>query len=186
MTSDEATGAVIDAMEQLELPYMLVGSLSTNYYGVPRSTKDADFVIELEGRPLSAIAQAVGGGFQLDPQASFERVTGTTRYILRVVGIPFTIELFLLSDDPHDRERFARRRRVRVEEREVSMPTAEDTIITKLRWAIRSPRSKDNDDVRDVIAVQKDRIDWEYVYHWCEVHGTRKLLDEIRATVPEI
>jgi hypothetical protein len=47
-------------------------------------------------------------------------------------------------------------------------------------------RSKDRDDARDVIAVQGDRIDWEYVYSWCEQHGTRGLLDEIRQSIPPI
>jgi hypothetical protein len=29
-------------------------------------------------------------------------------------------------------------------------------------------------------------IDWDYVHHWCEQHGTRSLLDEIRASIPVI
>ena len=41
----------------------------------------------------------------------------------------------------------------------------------------RAPE-QDRDDVRGVIAVQGDRIDWEYVHKWCEQHGTRALLDE--------
>jgi hypothetical protein len=32
-------------------------------------------------------------------------------------------------------------------------------------------RSKDRDDARDVIAVQRDQIDWDYVHHWCEQHA---------------
>jgi len=43
MTSDTATLAVIDALESLGIAYMLVGSFSSNYYGISRSTKDADF-----------------------------------------------------------------------------------------------------------------------------------------------
>jgi hypothetical protein len=64
--------------------------------------------------------------------------------------------------------------------------TAEDVIITKLRWAVNAERNKDIDDVKDVIAVQANQIDWDYVDKWCDVHGTRKLLDEIRASIPEI
>ena len=58
--------------------------------------------------------------------------------------------------------------------------------MTKLRWGILARRSKDLDDVRNVIAVQADRIDWDYVHRWCEQHGTRALLDEIRASIPPI
>ena len=38
---------VIEALEACGIPYMLVGSYSSNSYGVPCSTQDADFVIEL-------------------------------------------------------------------------------------------------------------------------------------------
>lgn len=66
---------------------------------------------------------------------SFETVTATSRYVLHLVDNPFCIELFLLSDDAHDVERFARRRRNRFGDRDVSLPTVEDVIITKLRWS---------------------------------------------------
>jgi hypothetical protein len=47
MTGNEATLAVIDALEACSIPYMLVGSYSSNIYGVERSTQDADFVVEI-------------------------------------------------------------------------------------------------------------------------------------------
>ncbi len=132
-----------------------------------------------------AIADRLGPAFRLDPQLSFETVTATLRHRLELVGQPFQIELFYLSDDPHDQERFRRRRPVPMFGREVFLPSAEDVIVTKLRWA-SSHRSKDADDVRGVIAVQADTIDWPYVYAWCDRHGTRALLDEIRTSIPPI
>jgi hypothetical protein len=186
MTGKEATLAVIDALEELAIPYMLVGSLSSNVYGIPRSTRDADFVIECGVESLPHLAAHLGAAFRLDPQMTFEMATLTRRHILAVVGVPFSIELFRLSDDPHDVERFRRRRRVQTMGREVSMPTAEDVIITKLRWALNSRRTKDREDARDVIAVQGPNIDWPYVHGWCDQHGTRELLDDIRRSIPPL
>jgi hypothetical protein len=117
---------------------------------------------------------------------SFETVTMTTRHVLDVVDSPFKIELFHLSDDPHDQERFRRRCRVPLLNREVWLPTVEDVIVTKLRWAGQSRRSKDWDDVLNILAVQGDRPDWDYIYQWCGQHGTRAILDEIRSSIPPI
>ncbi len=117
---------------------------------------------------------------------SFETVTMRRRYVADVIGTPFKIEFFLLNDDPHNQERFRRRRRVPLLDRQVWIPSVEDVIITKLHWAMLGRRSKDRDDVRDVSAVQGDRIDWDYVHRWCDQHGTRALLDEIRASIPPI
>ena len=184
MTGEEATVAVIDALEALAIPYMLVGSFSSNYYGIPRATQDADFVVQMERKSCLALVERLGTAFRLDPQASFELVTGTVRHALQLVGSPFEIELFQLSDDTHDRERFARRRRVKLLGRATFLPTAEDVVITKLRWSQGGRRGKDVDDVRNVIAVQRDRIAWDYVYRWCEEHGTRDLVEQIRSSIP--
>jgi hypothetical protein len=110
----------------------------------------------------------------------------TRRYVAEVVGTAFKIEFFLLRNDPHHQERFRRRQLVNTLGRQVWLPTPEDVIITKLHWAFLANRSKDRDDARDVIAVQGDRSDWDYVHRWCEQHGTRALLDEIRASIPPI
>jgi hypothetical protein len=48
MTAVDFVGRVIDALNQLGIPFMLVASFSSNLYGIPRSTKDADFVIQLD------------------------------------------------------------------------------------------------------------------------------------------
>jgi hypothetical protein len=185
MTSEEAAMAVVDALEALHVPYMVVGSLSSNYYGIARSTKDADFLVQLEVELLSSLVNHLGPAFRLDPQMTFETITMTRRHVLNVASIPFKIEFFHLSDDPHDQERFQRRKRVKLRDRESWLPTAEDVIITKLRWAM-SKRSKDADDVQAVLAVQGENLDWPYVYGWCDQHGTRALLDEIRRSIPPL
>jgi hypothetical protein len=185
---NEVAARVVEAFEKLGVEYLLAGSFSSNFYGIPRSTKDADFVAVLSGK-IGALEKELGEEFQFDQQASFETVTGTFREKVRVPGLAFEIEIFHLSNDAHDQSRFARRQRVFDEliGREIFVPTAEDVIIMKLRWAKIAKRAKDTEDVRDVIAVQGDEVlDWDYIHHWCDLHGTRPLLDEIRASIPPL
>ncbi len=184
MSGSEAVQKVIAALDDCEIPYMLVGSYSTNAYGIPRSTEDADFVIELGDASIGTLARRLEPSIRIDPQLSFETVTMTRRYVAEVMGIPFKIEFFLVGDDPYQQERFQRRVLVNALDRQVWLPTAEDVIVTKLHWAHLANRAKDRDDARDVIAVQSGQIDWGYVHGWCERHGTRALLDEIRASIP--
>jgi hypothetical protein len=61
--------------------------------------------------------------------------------------------------------------------------TAEDVIIQKLHWYHLDPRPKDFEDARNVIAVQQDRLDWDYIHHWCDLHGSREHLDAIRQSL---
>jgi hypothetical protein len=182
MTADEATVAVIDALDRATIPFMIVGSLASNFHGIPRATRDADFLMQIGPASLTDLAAALPLALHLGPQA--ETVTGTTRYLVTLQGSPFVCELFVCGDDPHDVARFARRRRVHALDREVCIATAEDMIVTKLRWARLANRGKDRDDVRNMIAVRGADLDWAYIERWSRAQDTLGLLDSIRDSVP--
>ena len=184
MNAVEFVTRVIDALEKNVVEYMAVGSFSTNVYGKPRSTKDADFVVELGDIPVSRIVSDIGPDFVLESQMSFETVTSTSRYRLHHRETKFLVELFMLSEDPHDRERFRRRVAGDIGGRRAFVPTAEDVVITKLRWSRQGQRPKDLEDVRGVLKVQRGRLDLEYTRGWCDRHGTTTLLDQLLAEVP--
>ena len=186
MSAESLTSAVVQALEALQVPYMLVGSFSSNYYGIPRSTQDADFVVQLGGIPVAAVSEKLGPSFRLDPQMSFETITATSRYVLQHADSAFKVELFMLSPDPHDQERFARRRSLPMFGRFAFIPSAEDVVITKLRWSLQGKRAKDIEDVRSVLAVQGNALDWDYIGRWCDRHGTSALLEQIRNSVPPV
>ena len=144
--------------------------------------------MELKDRRVSEIVRHLGPEFRLDPQVAFESVTGTYRHILEVLGTPFKVEFFRLGNDEHDQTRFARRIPAFHPElqREVFLPTAEDVIVTKLRWAAYLHRNKDKDDIRDVMTVQFEFLDWPYIERWATEHQTMGLMTEIRNAVPKI
>jgi hypothetical protein len=180
MTAEQIVYHAIAALEAAGVPYMVVGSFSSNLYGVARSTRDADFVVELGTKSPTEIADRLGADFLLDPQMSFETITGTYRFIASHRTSAFKVEFFLLSDDPHDRERFPRRTLEPLGDGQAYVATPEDVIVTKLRWSKGGNRKKDVDDVRNVIRVSGATIDWTYVERWCDAHGTRVLLDRTR------
>jgi len=182
MTIDDVALRVSEALGAARIPFMLVGGFSSNYHGIPRSTKDADFVVQLNAPLSEEFARKLGPNFEAEPQMSFETNTGTQRQEFRVKGTLFKVEVFRLSNDPHDQERFRRRISTEMAGRQIFFPTAEDVIIWKLRWA----RPKDRSDIRDVIGVQQANLDWTYIEEWCRRHGTLALMNEIRQTVPKV
>ncbi len=109
MTGDDVIGAVLDALQAVQIPFMIVGALATNFHGVPRATRDADFVVQLPPGAFDAFRQQLAPPLRLDPQSRFEGITGTTRHLVEAAGTAFTVELFELTDDPHDLARFERR-----------------------------------------------------------------------------
>ena len=175
---------VIERLDQLGVPYMVVGSLSSNVHGIPRATHDADFVLQLGDVSFSKVLGCLEPRFQSDRQLRFEGVTGTKRHILTLKETDFKVELFALTDDPFDQSRFARRCLRQFLGRDVYLQSAEDVIIQKLRWLDRADRPKDREDIACVIGVRQNTLDWNYIHSWCELHKTRPLLDEIRNNLP--
>lgn len=182
MTVNDVMLRVVDALEQANIPHMLVGSFSSNLHGIPRATEDVDFVIQLDAPLTAEFGRLLGEDFEPELQLSFETNTGTQRQEFRVKGTEFKAELFRLSNDPFDQQRFQRRQLYEAAGRRLYFPTPEDVIVMKLRWA----REKDKADVHSVIAVKGGKLDWPYIESWCQRHGTLAKLEEIRRTVPEI
>jgi hypothetical protein len=176
------TTQVLAALNRCGVPHVVVGSFARNFHSFPRSTKDADIVLAVDAAALSRFQAELAGGFSLDPQTTFETNTGTFRYTLIHRATEFKTELFLLSQDAFDQERFSRRQAISFNGQATFVLTAEDVIVTKLRWL----RPKDVEDIRDVIAVKSATLDWNYIHRWTAVHATRAQLDGIRASLPPI
>ena len=182
MDSLEITTQVVAALARSGVPHVMFGSFARNFHAFPRSTKDADIVLAVDAPGLVQFESELGRDFSLDPQTTFETNTGTFRHTLVHKETEFKTELFLLSQDAFDQERFRRRQSFQFNGIASFVLTAEDVIVTKLRWL----RPKDVEDVRDVIAVKGAKLDWNYIHHWTASHGTRAKLDEIRASIPKI
>lgn len=182
MSGTDSLLKLVAAFDAAGVPYMIVGSYSSNFYGIPRMTKDADLVVHLDSLGWQRLPALLPDGIVLEKQMGFEMVTATQRELLRVNDSLFQIELFRLSDDAHDRTRFERRIRQAIFPGvEVSLPTAEDVIIQKLRWSRGAKRPKDFADTVAVMQVQGKSLDWPYIEHWCALHETLDVLAEAKS-----
>ena len=128
----------------------------------------------LSERPIGMHKVSPSNGFKFDPQLSFQTFSGSVKNEIGIEGTPFRIELFRLTDQPFDRARFDRRRKVALGGDEVWIPTPEDVILQKLTWS----RPKDQEDILGVVAVNHKTLDREYLDQWAEQLG---LTDELAA-----
>jgi hypothetical protein len=176
--------AVIEACEAEGVEYKLTGAFATSAYGIPRSTKDVDVVLSVEGKDsVACVSRRLEPLVTFDPQVQFDTLT----WGRRLVGVaneppPFKVELF---DDPFVRIQFERRFLMVSGQlnRSTWLPTPEDVIVQKLRWG----RVKDLEDARDVLAVQgPESLDMSYIEQWCETHGTGQRLREALAGIPPL
>ena len=172
MTGDKAVFSLLKVLSDLKIPHMLVGSYSSNVYGVPRSTKDADLVIQISSEQMARLQVHLPDSLMMEDQSFFEMVTATRKELIHVEGSTFQIELFHLSDDEFDQERFTNRLACQYAEGvSTFLPRAEDVIVQKMRWAVGAKRSKDFDDVVSILKVQS-KLDFDHIERWCALHGS--------------
>jgi hypothetical protein len=176
---NEALARLVAIFNRHDVAYMLVGSYSSNAYGIPRATKDADLVVAAMDVAFESLEFSLGEDFQTESQLEFELITGTVRRVIRVAPINFVLEIFQLSDDAFDQSRFKRRVKVQssVLGEAVWLPTPEDVIVQKIRWS----RPQDLLDAENVMIVQWASLDWNYIRRWTDLHNTTNMLDKIRS-----
>ncbi|MCW1886285.1 nucleotidyl transferase AbiEii/AbiGii toxin family protein [Luteolibacter flavescens] len=187
MKLEELAGQLFDIAEKSGVPHMAVGAIAAGTYGIPRATKDIDFLVATDDNlGIRQLIEAFRPLVEFDPQVQFDTLTWGKRWVGVSTTTPhYKVELFEMFDDPFVQSEFSRRTRtyVPILGREIHVPTAEDIVVQKLRWA----RPKDLDDARDVLAVQgPENLDMSYIEKWCGIHGTMDRLHRVLAEIPPL
>ncbi len=179
MTPEEPIRRVLEALDQLRIPYMLTGSFASNYYGEPRSTHDIDLVVELS----SAHAEKLEVALTPDFVVSDARAAVAARQSFNAIHVAssFKADFWLLNHAPFDREVFARRRSVSLFGRQVPIPTAEDLVLQKLRWAKETGSEQQHKDVVAILRGQEGKLDGDYLRRWAETLGVSDDLRRLTA-----
>jgi hypothetical protein len=155
----------------LNIGYMLTGSMASNYWGIPRSTHDLDFVIQLPPSAVPKLVQAFQGGFFIDEAA----VRAAYQPPYQFNGIDersnLKVDFWLLRPVPFEREMFARRKQVTLFGELAWLATAEDVLLHKLYWNQITPSDRQLGDAAGIAAVQRGILDETYLRHWASELG---------------
>lgn len=168
----------------LGLDYMLVGSMASNYWGMPRTTHDLDFVIAIEPRDAERFAAAFRDGFfvQLD---SIRRVfTPPHQFNAIDESSALKIDFWLLKQDDFERTAFERRRQVTLFGTPAWITTAEDVILHKLFWDKLTPSDRQLHDAAGVWSVQANSLDMDYLRFWATRLNVATVLEELMQGKP--
>jgi hypothetical protein len=169
---------LVNALNQAGVPFMLAGSFASSMHGVPRTTRDLDFVIdptwELLDRLLEHLARE-----EVYLDATVARAEFRRRGQFNVIdpSTSWKADLIYRKARAFSRAELERRTPVTLLGVPLFVATAEDTILAKLEWAKIGPSERQLDDVRGIVEAQADALDRAYVESWLDALGVRELWD---------
>ena len=173
----EAFRRVLSVLQDSQIEYMIVGSYAASLHGFVRTTHDLDLVIALTREQSDELAAALGDEFYLDTESAREAVEQHDMFNAIHLDSGVKVDFWILKDDEFARTQFARRQCVEFEGVPACVETAEDTILSKLKWYRMTPSDRQLADVRGILELQRDRLDWAYLRDWAKRQGVDDLLE---------
>jgi len=179
------TVQVVDVLEALDIPYFIGGSLASAFHGVVRATMDVDLVADMRLEQVEPFVQRLGDAFYADSAMIRDAIRRHGSFNLIHLQTMFKVDIFIRRQRPYDSSQFERRvsQMLSLEpEMAAYIASPEDTILAKLEWYRLGGEISNRQwqDVRNIIEVQADRLDWAYLRHWAAQLNLSDLLERVR------
>jgi hypothetical protein len=167
VTEQDLLGECLRRLNGCNVQYMLTGSMASNAWGVPRTTHDLDFVLQLPPSQIPALVKAFAHPDYFLDEASV-REAYQPPHQFNVIHVPSALkaDFWLLRPAPFEREMFSRRLKDVWFGEPLWLATAEDIVLHKLYWNRITPSDRQLGDVAGVVQVQRGNLDERYLRHW--------------------
>lgn len=172
--------------DDLQIRYLVGGSVASSLYGIPRATQDVDLVADIKHPHVQPITSALTGEFYVDADMIHEAIQARSSFNVIHLATMFKADVFILKGDSWSREEMTRARAEAFDVPEgkvaVRFASPEDTLLHKLVWYKLGNQISDRQwgDILGVLKVQGDLLDREYLDRWAPVLDVADLLERGR------
>ncbi len=186
MTLEDLLSRLVPALESSQVPYMLTGSVASSAHGTPRSTRDLDIVIA-PTRPqlLAFMQQFPTGQYYADQQQALAALANRSQFNVIDFSTGWKVDFIIAEDSEYGRAALARRRAINIAGNAVSVASAEDVLIAKLRWAKMGGSDRQLQDAAGVVSTQGIKLDVAYVERWVREFHLEPQWRQLRDSLPD-
>jgi hypothetical protein len=174
---------VARVLAQLDITYVLVGSLASSMHGMYRSTADIDLLADIKSEQVRPLLDALENSFYVDELAVRQAIAQSRSFNAIHFDSVFKVDIFIPKRDEFARKQLDRRelRQIAPEiDQFIYVATAEDTVLAKLRWYRQGDEvsSTQWSDVLGVLGATSHGLDVDYLREWADKLGVSDLLEK--------
>ena len=179
---------VAGLLEEMLIPYIVVGSVASSLQGFSRATADVDIVADLRPEHVAPLFAALKDEYYADDQAMRRAISLRRMFNLIHLETLIKVDIYIPQGDEFGRQQFQRARRETLLPGEAGgayLTSPEDTILAKLQCHRRGGEVSERQlsDVLGVLKVQRERLDLGYLREWAGRLGVLEQLEELLAEV---
>jgi hypothetical protein len=174
---------LLAALDRLEIPFLVGGSVASGTHGIPRQTKDIDVVAKIPIEIVGEFCAVLAPTFYADSEQAELAIRVGRAFNVIHLKTAYKFDIFPAGEDRFIRSQLTRRRYTTtnvpgLENIEFPVASAEDTILAKLVWFRKGGEVSDHQwhDILGVLNVQAGRLDLGYLQEWAVDLGVADLL----------
>src|SRR5438045_2649573 len=102
----EALNCLLEALDRMEIPYAVAGSVASSFHGIPRTTLDIDLVVDMKPDQIDDFTAQLRGEFYADADLIREAfIRGRAANLIHLASA-WKFDLFPLRADEYSRTEF--------------------------------------------------------------------------------
>jgi hypothetical protein len=176
-----------EVFDQLSIAYFIDGSFASTIHGLPRATRDVDFIADIRAEHVDSFVAGLESEFYLDAKTIRSAITHQRSFNLLHFDTMFKADVFVLAATKWAHNQLQRRELKSISSEGVSHAvwtcTAEDIVLQKLLWFEKGGKVSRQqwDDILGVLKINAATLDFEYLRLWSDELGIAPLLREALA-----
>jgi hypothetical protein len=177
----EALIPLVEAFDQLGIPYYIGGSVASSVHGMPRRTQDVDVIVEIRIDQVRRLVQMLQDDYYIDEDALRDALRHHISYNVIYLTSMIKVDLIPPKQRAFTQEAVRRAQPYPLEAgtHPFNIISAEDSILTKLEWYEMGGRTSARQwgDILGVLKKQGTALDLAYLDRWATALGVTDLLE---------
>jgi hypothetical protein len=184
LSQNEFLQNMVEKLQQAGIDYVICGSMAASFYGITRSTEDADIIINPTEEQLTNFLNLLGNTYYVSKDAALEALKHEGMFNIIEIENACKADLIIKKRSAFSEEVFQRKRKEKLLGKNLYILSPEDSVLSKLIWAKQSRSELQYNDVMKILEARAGNLDMKYLNKWAKQlnveEDLNKCLSQIR------